>query len=254
MPAWNGARHKNRTSPRRCWGDVRAARVIGLPSVHKAPRCSVSASAHQDHVLTQTRGAEPHRGVLSVGARCCSCWERQPGGRTFSADTALACQRSLEEPYSALRPATRSAGDRPTSRVGFEPKTQLGTPRPAFRSPGVATASLVKPRRFRASASTSAQGGFGHGAGDRGTDAISVYDRHHSILDPGAESTRPDLRLVFPPSPITDGVLVVAGGHRSRHPAAGMPAPVVAVADRLGVVSRIALNANVPGTPGPHES
>jgi hypothetical protein len=122
---------ENRTSPRRCWGDVRAARVIGLPSVHNAPRCSVSASAQQDRVLTQTRGAEPHRGLLSVGARCCSCWERQPGGRTFSADTALACQRSLPEHYSAIRPATRGAGDRPT--------TQLGTPRPAFRSPGVAT-------------------------------------------------------------------------------------------------------------------
>lgn len=158
MSAWNGARHNNRTSPRRCWGDVRAARVIGLPCVHNAPRCSVSASAHQDRVLTQTRGAEPHRGVLSVGARCCSCWERRRGGRTFSADTALACQRSLSKFYSAIRSATRGAGDRPTSAWRLERKTLLGTPRPAFRSPGVATGSMVKSLRgFRASASTSAQ-------------------------------------------------------------------------------------------------
>ena len=98
-------------------------------------------------------------------------------------------------------------------------------------------------RRFRASASTSAQGGFGL-AGDRGADVILIFDGHHSISDHGAGSTRPGLRVVFPPSPTADGVLVAARFSRgSRDPAAELPA-VVAVADRLGVVSRIALNAD----------
>ena len=61
--------------------------------------------AHENRVLTQTRGAEPYRGMLRVGARCCSCWEHRPGGRTFSADPALACRRFLTDrstPQSAL--------------------------------------------------------------------------------------------------------------------------------------------------------
>jgi hypothetical protein len=46
-----------RTPPRGVWGDVRTAQVIGLPGVQNAPCCPVSASAHDDRVLTQTRGA-----------------------------------------------------------------------------------------------------------------------------------------------------------------------------------------------------
>jgi hypothetical protein len=49
---------KNKRTPPRCaWGDVRTAQVIGLPGVQNAPCCPVSASAHDDRVLTQTRGA-----------------------------------------------------------------------------------------------------------------------------------------------------------------------------------------------------
>src|SRR6185312_9941687 len=55
----------------------------------------------ENRVLTQTRGAEPYRGMLRVDARCCSCWEHRPGGRTFSADPALACRHSL--PTGLLR-------------------------------------------------------------------------------------------------------------------------------------------------------
>jgi hypothetical protein len=36
--AWAGTGRNKRTSPRRCWGDVRVARVIGLPGVRSAPR------------------------------------------------------------------------------------------------------------------------------------------------------------------------------------------------------------------------
>ena len=149
-----------------CWGDVRAARVIGLPGVHIAPRCSVSASTREDRVLRQTRGAEPHCGMLSVGARCCSCWERQPGGRTFSADTTLACQRSLPEFYSAILPTTRARAIGSTFRAGLSPKPSGERRGPHFRSPrcgtgecgevtghissaGVHVGVVVSARRFR---------------------------------------------------------------------------------------------------------
>jgi Family of unknown function (DUF5994) len=72
---------------------------------------------------------------------------------------------------------------------------------------------------------------------------MSVLERH-SIPDPGAEPTRPDSRLVFPPSPAARGVLDGSWWPRTRDPAAELPGLVVAVTDRLGVVSRIALNAD----------
>jgi hypothetical protein len=97
-----------RTSPQGAWGDVRTAQVIGLPGVHNAPCRSVSASARENRVLTQARGAEPYRGMLRVGARCCSCWEPRPGGRIFSADPTLACRRSL--PRGLLRNLDRHKG------------------------------------------------------------------------------------------------------------------------------------------------
>jgi hypothetical protein len=97
-----------RTSPRGAWGDVRTAQVIGLPGVHNAPCRSVSASTRENRVLTQARGAEPYRGMLRVGARCCSCWEPRPGGRIFSADPTLACRRSL--PRGLLRNPDRHKG------------------------------------------------------------------------------------------------------------------------------------------------
>ncbi|MDT7643832.1 MAG: hypothetical protein QOC75_832, partial [Pseudonocardiales bacterium] len=54
-------------APLTSWGDVLAARVIELPCVHSAPCCSVSASAYEDRVLTQARGASPYRGGASRG-------------------------------------------------------------------------------------------------------------------------------------------------------------------------------------------
>jgi hypothetical protein len=71
--------------------------------------------AHENRVLTQTRGAEPYRGMLRVGARCCSCREHRPGGRTFSADPALACRRSL--PTGLLRISAHHKGTRAPARV-----------------------------------------------------------------------------------------------------------------------------------------
>lgn len=73
---------------------------------------------------------------------------------------------------------------------------------------------------------------------------MSVLERHHSILDTGAESTRLDSRLVFPPSPTAHGVLDGSWWPRTRDPAAELPGLIAAVTDRLGVVDRIALNAD----------
>jgi hypothetical protein len=114
-----------RTPPRGVWGDVRTAQVIGLPGVQNAPCCSVSASAHEDRVLTQTRGAEPYRGMLRVGARCCSCWEHRPGGRTFSADPALACRRSL--PTGLLRNSAHRKGTCSRATPMGDPQFPLGS-------------------------------------------------------------------------------------------------------------------------------
>lgn len=69
-------------------------------------------------MLTQTRGAEPYRGVLGVGSRCCSCWKRQLGGRTFSADPALACLTFSNTILLCNPPRNKGAGDRLASRCG----------------------------------------------------------------------------------------------------------------------------------------
>ncbi|MGB7797077.1 MAG: DUF5994 family protein [Pseudonocardiaceae bacterium] len=58
------------------------------------------------------------------------------------------------------------------------------------------------------------------------------------------ETTKPDSRLVFPPSPTAQGVVDGSWWPRTRDPAAELPALIAAVADRLGMVDRIALNAN----------
>jgi hypothetical protein len=64
-----------------------------------------------NRMLTQTRGAAPYRGVLCVSSRYCSCWKRHLGGRTFSADPALACQRFLTQFYSLILPTNKGTGD-----------------------------------------------------------------------------------------------------------------------------------------------
>ncbi|MDT7597063.1 MAG: hypothetical protein QOJ06_2609 [Pseudonocardiales bacterium] len=73
-------------------------------------------------MLTQARDATPYRGVLCVSSRYCSCWKRQPGGRTFSADPALACQRFLTQVYSLILPATRARAIGPAYHRGAETK------------------------------------------------------------------------------------------------------------------------------------
>jgi hypothetical protein len=73
---------------------------------------------------------------------------------------------------------------------------------------------------------------------------MSILGCQHSIPDTGAESTRPDSRLVFPPSPTAHGVLDGGWWPRTRDPAAELPALITAVTERWGVVGRIALNAD----------
>jgi hypothetical protein len=72
----------------------------------------------------------------------------------------------------------------------------------------------------------------------------SVLERQHSIPDTRAETTKSDSRLAFPPSPTAPGVVDGSWWPRSRHPAAELPALIAAVTDRLGMVDRIALNAD----------
>jgi hypothetical protein len=72
----------------------------------------------------------------------------------------------------------------------------------------------------------------------------SVLERQHRVSDTGAETTKPDSRLVFPPSPTAQGVVDGSWWPRSRDPAAELPVLIAALADRLGMVDRIALNAD----------
>lgn len=73
---------------------------------------------------------------------------------------------------------------------------------------------------------------------------MSVLERQHSIPDTGAETTKHDSRLAFPPSPTAQGVVDGSWWPRTRDPAAELPALIAAVTDRLGMVDRIALNAD----------
>jgi hypothetical protein len=73
---------------------------------------------------------------------------------------------------------------------------------------------------------------------------MSVPERQHSIPDTGAETTKPDSRLMFPPSPTAQGVVDGSWWPRTRDPAVELPALIAAVTDRLGKVDRIALNAD----------
>jgi hypothetical protein len=73
---------------------------------------------------------------------------------------------------------------------------------------------------------------------------MSVPERQHSIPDTGAETTKPDSRLMFPLSPTAQGVVDGSWWPRTRDPAVELPALIAAVTDRLGKVDRIALNAD----------
>ena len=115
-------------------------------------------------MLTQARGATPYRGVLCVSSRYCSCWKRQLGGRTFSADPALACQRSLTQVYSVILLTTRARAIRPASHRGLrknpaenpsgsrspdEEKWEYGATTEDISSVGVHVGAVVSARRFR---------------------------------------------------------------------------------------------------------
>jgi hypothetical protein len=52
---------------------------------------------------------------------------------------------------------------------------------------------------------------------------MSVLERPHRISDTGAETTKPDLRLVLPPSPTPQGVVDGSWWPRTRDPAAELP-------------------------------
>ncbi len=81
---------------------------------------------------------------------------------------------------------------------------------------------------------------------------MSVLERPHSIPDTGAETTKPDSRLVFAPSPTAQGVVDGSWWPRTRDPAAELPALIAAVTDRLGMVDRITLSADAWDTRPQH--
>jgi len=81
---------------------------------------------------------------------------------------------------------------------------------------------------------------------------ILVLDRRRDGSYPGVAAAEPRVRLAFSPSTSADDVVNGGWWPRSRDPATELPALVVAVAERLGVVRRIALNADA-WTSWPHE-
>jgi Family of unknown function (DUF5994) len=80
---------------------------------------------------------------------------------------------------------------------------------------------------------------------------MSVLERQHRISGTGVETLEPDSRLVFAPSPTAQGVVDGSWWPRTRDPAVELPALIAAVADRLGMVDRIALNADAWDTRPP---
>src|SRR3954464_14015084 len=95
------------------------------------------------------------------------------------------------------------------------------------------------------SASSSAHSSSGFMApGDRSADIIFVLDHRRDIPCPGAAAEQPRVQLAFSRSSTADGVVNGAWWPRTRDPTAELPALATAVADRLGVVRRIALNAD----------
>jgi len=162
--------------------------------------------AHENRVLTQTRGAEPYRGMLRVGARCCSCWEHRPGGRTFSADPALACRRSL--PTGLLRNSAHHKGTCPraTPRVihnsrrdrqdmhQYPPRCDNESTMTVLRINRASASTLAPPSAHSDSRTLDEPGD-----GSAGT--MSVLERLYRIPDSATMSPRPDGLPVFPPPP-----------------------------------------------------
>ncbi len=90
------------------------------------------------------------------------------------------------------------------------------------------------------------------GPGGRSADIISVFDHRRDSPPPGAAITHADVRFAFPPSSTADDALDGGWWPRTRDPHTELPALVAAVADRLGVVHRIKLNAD-DWTSWPHQ-
>jgi hypothetical protein len=81
---------------------------------------------------------------------------------------------------------------------------------------------------------------------------ILVLDRRRDTSYPAVTAAQPRARLAFSPSSSADDVVNGGWWPRSRDPATELPALVDAVAERLGVVRRVALNADA-WTSWPHE-
>jgi len=83
-------------------------------------------------------------------------------------------------------------------------------------------------------------------------DIILVLEHRHGIPPPGAATTQVGVRLTLSPSSTADDVVNGGWWPRTRDPATELPALATAVAGRLGVVRRIALNADA-WTSWPHQ-
>ena len=79
-----------------------------------------------------------------------------------------------------------------------------------------------------------------------------VLDHRRDVPYRDVAATQPRVRLTFSPASSADDVVNGGWWPRSRDPATELPALVAAVAERLGVVRRIALNADA-WTSWPHE-
>ena len=79
-----------------------------------------------------------------------------------------------------------------------------------------------------------------------------VLDHRRDDSPAGTATEQPRVRLALWPSSTTDDVVKGGWWPRTRDPAAELPALAAAVADRLGVVRRIALNVDA-WTSWPHQ-
>lgn len=79
-----------------------------------------------------------------------------------------------------------------------------------------------------------------------------VLDHRRNFQCPRVAVIQPDVRLAFSLSPTADDVVGGGWWPRTRDPASELPALATAVADRLGVVHRITVNADA-WTSWPHQ-
>jgi hypothetical protein len=79
-----------------------------------------------------------------------------------------------------------------------------------------------------------------------------VLDHRRNFQCPRVAVIQPDVRLAFSLAPTADDVVGGGWWPRTRDPATELPALATAVADRLGVVHRITVNADA-WTSWPHQ-